>query len=92
MSEKPFKPPQKDRKDLAHTSVKAAIGSVPFVGGVHYGRAILDYLARRGISWAAWCFDPQWGPTLISDWQFTPTEQGALFKAAMLGRPLPSED
>jgi hypothetical protein len=67
-------------------------GSVPFVGGVHYGRAILDYMASRGISWAAWCFDPQWGPTLISDWQFTPTEQGALFKAAMLGRPLPSED
>lgn len=67
-------------------------GSVPFQGGLHYGRAVLDYMAKRGISWAAWCFDPQWAPTLIRDWQFTPTEQGALFRAAMLGQPLPPEE
>jgi hypothetical protein len=29
---------------------------------------------------------------LIQDWQYTPTEQGALFKAALQGRPLPAED
>jgi aryl-phospho-beta-D-glucosidase BglC (GH1 family) len=67
-------------------------GSEPFVGTPRYGRAILDYMAKRNISWAAWCFDTSWVPTLIRDWQYTPTEQGALFKAALQGRPLPPED
>jgi endoglucanase len=67
-------------------------GDVPFVGTNHYGRAIVEYMAERNISWAAWCFDTRWVPTLIRDWQYTPTEQGALFKAALQGRPLPAED
>jgi endoglucanase len=66
-------------------------GNVPFVGTNHYGRAIVSYMERRGMSWAAWCFDPDWGPTLVQDWSFTPTEQGLLWKAAMLGQPLPPE-
>jgi hypothetical protein len=64
-------------------------GSVPFVGTSRYGREIVAYMERKGMSWAAWCFDPDWGPTLIRDWTFAPTEQGELFRAAMLGRPLP---
>jgi endoglucanase len=66
-------------------------GSVPFVGTNHYGRAIVSYMEKRGMSWAAWCFDPDWGPTLIRDWSFAPTEQGRLWKAALLGQPLPPE-
>jgi endoglucanase len=66
-------------------------GSVPFVGTNHYGRAIVEYMDKRGMSWAAWCFDPDWGPTLVRDWSFTPTEQGQLWKAALLGQPLPPE-
>jgi hypothetical protein len=66
-------------------------GSVPFVGTHHYGRAIVGYMEKRGMSWAAWCFDPDWGPTLIRDWSFTPTEQGRLWKAALSGQPLPPE-
>ena len=66
-------------------------GSVPFVGTHHYGREIVSYMEKRGMSWAAWCFDPDWGPTLISDWSFTPTEQGRLWKAALLRQPLPPE-
>ena len=45
---------------------------------------------KKGISWAAWCFDVDWVPTVIADWEFTPTEQGRLWKAAMLGQPLPA--
>jgi hypothetical protein len=56
-------------------------GSVPFVGTPHYGRAIVGYMEERGMSWAAWCFDVDWGPTLIRDWSFTPTEQGELWAA-----------
>jgi endoglucanase len=67
-------------------------GSVPFVGTTHYGWAVVGYMEEKGVSWAAWCFGVDWGPTLIRDWSFTPTEQGELWKAAMLGRPLPSTE
>ena len=36
----------------------------------------------RFISYAVWCFDPDWPPSLIRDWSFTPTRQGAYFKKA----------
>ena len=60
-----------------------------YVGTSRYGREIVGYMDKKGMSWAAWCFDVEWGPTLIADWNFTPTEQGRLWKAAMLGQPLP---
>ena len=59
---------------------------MPVEGDEEYGRAITAYLAARGISWAAWCFDPDWGPHLISDWQYTPTRSGAFFRDLMTGR------
>jgi hypothetical protein len=43
------------------------------------------------MSWTVWCFDVDWGPTLIRDWSFTPTEQGEVWRAALLGRQLPKE-
>ena len=48
-----------------------------------YGPNIVSFMEERGISWTAWCFDPEWSPTMISDWGFTPTEQGKFFKAVM---------
>ena len=59
---------------------------MPVAGDEEYGRAITDYLASRSISWAAWCFDPDWGPKLISDWEYTPTRSGAFFRGVMTGR------
>ena len=59
---------------------------VPTIADEAYGREILDYFAAKGISWAAWCFDPVWGPHLIADWEYTPTRSGALFRAAMTDR------
>jgi hypothetical protein len=66
-------------------------GSVPFIGTPHYARVLLDYMAKKGMSWTVWCFDVDWGPTLIRDWSFTPTEQGEVWRAALLGRQLPKE-
>jgi len=60
-------------------------GHVPTDGTATYGRAIVDYMAERGISWTAWCFDPDWSPTLIRDWSFTPTVEGAFFKVVLRG-------
>jgi len=59
-------------------------GYNPIIGDETYGDAITTYCARRGISYMVWCFDPDWPPSLIKDWKFTPSRQGAYFKKAML--------
>ena len=48
-----------------------------------YGPSIIKYLEGRGISWLVWCFDPEWGPTLISDWNYTLNPSGEFAKQAM---------
>jgi hypothetical protein len=58
---------------------------MPVISSDRYPERILAYLAEKGISWAAWCFDPEWGPQLISDWEYTPTTSGAFFRNAMGG-------
>ncbi len=49
-----------------------------------YGPAIFKYLESKGIGWVVWCFDPEWGPTLIRDWQYTLTPAGEFAKQIML--------
>lgn len=56
---------------------------VPVKNDGSYGPQIIEYMESRGISWTAWVFDPQWSPTMINDWSFTPSEQGAFFKQVM---------
>jgi hypothetical protein len=56
----------------------------PVIADEDYGRRITAYFEKKGISWTAWCFDPDWAPQLISDWGYTPTRQGAFFRAYML--------
>jgi endoglucanase len=53
---------------------------IPVMNDGSYGPQIIEFMQQREISWVAWVFDPQWSPTMISDWQFTPTEQGRFFK------------
>ena len=48
-----------------------------------YGPLIVNYLEGRGISWVAWCFDPEWGPTLLQSWDYDLTGAGEFFKTAM---------
>jgi len=52
---------------------------------VAYGPAIIKYLEGKGISWTVWCFDPEWGPTLIRNWNYELTPSGEFAKAAMHG-------
>jgi len=49
-----------------------------------YGPAIVNYLDKIGASWTVWCFDPDWPPQMISDWNYTPTDQGRFFRDVML--------
>lgn len=49
-----------------------------------YGPNLVSFMNERGISWTVWNFDVDWSPTMISDWDYTPTEQGAFFRDEML--------
>ncbi len=50
-----------------------------------FGPSIIKYLERKGISWIVWCFDPEWGPTLIKDWNYTLNASGEFARQAMHG-------
>ncbi|MBD1388172.1 cellulase family glycosylhydrolase [Neiella sp. HB171785] len=56
---------------------------VPVIDDGSYGPMFTEYANNKGLSWCVWVFDPDWGPTMIHDWDFTPTEQGAFFKQQM---------
>ena len=48
-----------------------------------YGPEIFGYLEKKKISWIVWCFDPEWGPSLIRDWNYTLSPSGQFVKEAM---------
>ncbi|MBO4586127.1 MAG: glycoside hydrolase family 5 protein [Bacteroidales bacterium] len=54
---------------------------IPVISTDVYGEHITRYFEWKGISFTVWCFDVDWAPMLISDWNFTPTTQGKFFKA-----------
>lgn len=56
---------------------------IPVISTEAYGQHISDYLDSKGISYTVWCFDTRWAPMLISDWNYTPTTQGKVFKAIL---------
>ena len=58
---------------------------IPVHGDETYGKALVDFTKKRGISWVVWCFDPNWSPFMYTDWDYTPTRQGAFFKKVMTG-------
>lgn len=53
---------------------------IPVMADDTYGEEITKYLDSKGISFTVWCFDPEWAPMLIEDWNYTPTTQGRFFK------------
>ena len=49
-----------------------------------YQKAIIRYMDKKGISWCAWTFDPDWTCALIKSYQYGPTNPGKFFKRALL--------
>jgi aryl-phospho-beta-D-glucosidase BglC (GH1 family) len=94
--EKPWEP--KWEKDWGHVADKYPIiatefgfmgadergAHIPCISDESYGEAIMNYFEKKGISYTLWCFDPDWPPTLITDWNFTPSRQGKFFKEVLL--------
>ncbi len=56
---------------------------IPVISDASYVSAIMDYTAKKGISYCVWVFDPQWSPMLLKDWDYNLTEPGKVWKAAM---------
>ena len=57
---------------------------IPVIDDGSFGPRITDYMGRKGVSWVAWVFDPDWAPQLIKDWSYVPTVQGEHFRNVML--------
>lgn len=55
----------------------------PTIDDGTYGPGIVGYLENIGASWTVWCFDPDWPPQVITDWDYNPTEQGRFFREAL---------
>jgi aryl-phospho-beta-D-glucosidase BglC (GH1 family) len=72
--------------EMGYMDASAKGAHSPAIDDGTYGKRITDYLAEKGASWTAWCFDPDWPPQLISDWSFTPTASGAHFRQVMQAR------
>lgn len=54
---------------------------VPTIGTEEFGKRIINYFSKKGVSWTVWCFDWQWQPRLLKDETYEATEtQGAFFK------------
>jgi aryl-phospho-beta-D-glucosidase BglC (GH1 family) len=54
----------------------------------HYGNRITRFLEERGISWTAWVFDDDWGPTMLKSYDgFALNACGEFFKQAMQRPP-----
>ena len=51
-----------------------------------YGPSLMEYSDRHGISLIVWNLDPDWAPSVIKDWDYTPTTQGRFFKEALTSR------
>ena len=50
----------------------------------HYAYQITAYLEKRGMSWVAWVYDPEWGPNMLKSWNgFELTPMGKYFEDAM---------
>jgi endoglucanase len=73
------------RYPVVATEFGGAAAAPPNATQPAYGPSIIKYLEGKGISWIVWCFDPEWGPTLLKDWQYTLTPAGEFAKQAMQG-------
>ena len=68
------------------TEIGFTLGNETMKDNGEYGRAIIDYLETKGISWIAWVFDPGWYPSMFESWEtYKLTECGEFFRQAMQG-------
>ena len=72
-----------DRYPVIATEIGFSVNKGTVPKDDDYGPLIVKYLEGRGISWVAWCFDPEWGPKILQSWDYDLTGSGDFFKEAM---------
>jgi len=73
-----------NRYPVVVTEFGFTLGKEGLTDNGEYGKAIINYLEAKGISWVAWVFDPEWYPRMLESWDtYKLTECGEFFKAAM---------
>jgi endoglucanase len=73
------------RQVVVATEFRGAAAAPPNADRPAYGTSIIRFLESRGVSWLVWCFDPEWGPALIKDWEHALTPSGEFARKAMHG-------
>ncbi|HLP16635.1 MAG TPA: cellulase family glycosylhydrolase [Bacteroidota bacterium] len=72
------------RYPIVATEIGFTLGKEGMAENGEYGKAIIAYLDAKGISWAAWVFDPEWYPRMFESWDtYKLTEGGEFFKTAL---------
>jgi hypothetical protein len=75
------------RYPVVATEIGFTMGREGMKDNGEYGKAIINYLEGKGISWVAWVFDPEWYPRMFESWDtYKLTESGQFFKDAMHGK------
>ncbi|HRK20582.1 MAG TPA: glycoside hydrolase family 5 protein [Fimbriimonadaceae bacterium] len=62
-------------------------GAAPGQTGEDWVKAVLDIMRENRYHWSAWDLHPAAGPTLISDWNYTPTPGFGVHVKADLAKP-----
>ena len=75
------------RYPLMATEIGFSVPKGTVVKENDYGRLITHYLESRGMSWVAWCYDPEWGPTLLRSWNYDLTGSGEFFRQELQEPP-----
>lgn len=89
---KPYEPKWEENFGFASSKYPIVASEIGFTMGKEgmddngdYGKAVINYLEAKGISWVAWVFDPQWFPKMFDSWDnYKLTACGEFFKNAML--------
>jgi len=48
-----------------------------------YGIQLIEYMNKKEISWSAWIWSDTWYPPMLKNWDYEPTEFGALVKKSL---------
>lgn len=48
-----------------------------------FGKPLLDYFNRKGLSWAAYIWSTSWPPNILQDWNYQPTQFGQFVKVML---------
>ncbi len=63
------------------------LGDISTKDNIEYGKAIINYLENKGISWSWWVYDPDWYPQMIKAWDSDElTDNGKFFKDSVDGK------